>query len=671
MKTKKNIKRISLIILGLFAFIACFKFSFGADDVSFLGEVKNTVTGYMENGIKAAGIAGGAGITGISALLSVGFQEFALLIFIAIEGLTVVITGVSSGSGLGGSSATIGDVVFNRCGLTSANFFPEVWFSSNKADVSLNLIQNIGKYYYIIRGLSIAILLGILLYIGIRMAISTVASDEAKYKKMLVDWVISLILVFVLHYIMIITFAFNNSLVETLAKMDKTANTTVLESVAAKATVPLAGFDDLIVYGAMVVANFAFVLMYIKRVIVLGFLIVIAPLITITYAIDKIGDGKSQALNTWFKEFIFTVIIQPFHCVIYIVFYSTIMSTVNSGDQDLGKMIFAAAAAFFMLKAEGIVKKIFGIQPSGIGDALGTGAMALTMATNMFKGNKGKKIDESKGKMPDMNKANNGSSGGLGQGANGQGQGGQGQGGQGQGGQGQGGQDQGGQGQGGQGQGGQGQGGQGQGGQGPNGQEDPSKLSKIGNAIKKDFNRRGGWSGWAGRQIKGAATLAGVIAGGTVGDFKTAASMGTAARGIATSLHDSHQYNKAERQLINNQEEFAAAYQDFARAYRAEHEGEDISDFDIRQAAKEIYESGGVDLDSQYAKDLYDNMENLSDSAEIMGYKDGFDYVNDTMRLTEQGVVIPSSKHKPRFYEDEIQRIRNQRNNGGNNGGNP
>ena len=31
----------------------------------------------------------------------------------------------------------------------------------------------------------------------------------------------------------------------------------------------------------------------------------ISPLISITYSIDKIGDGKSQALNTWLKEFIY------------------------------------------------------------------------------------------------------------------------------------------------------------------------------------------------------------------------------------------------------------------------------------------------------------------------------------------------------------------------------
>jgi len=50
----------------------------------------------------------------------------------------------------------------------------------------------------------------------------------------------------------------------------------------------------------------------------IAFLIIIAPLVTVTYSIDKIGDGKSQALNAWLKEFSYTVLIQPFHCITYL-----------------------------------------------------------------------------------------------------------------------------------------------------------------------------------------------------------------------------------------------------------------------------------------------------------------------------------------------------------------
>ena len=46
----------------------------------------------------------------------------------------------------------------------------------------MTIRKNIAIWYYALRNLAIGILLAILIYVGIRMAISTVASDEAKYK---------------------------------------------------------------------------------------------------------------------------------------------------------------------------------------------------------------------------------------------------------------------------------------------------------------------------------------------------------------------------------------------------------------------------------------------------------------------------------------------------------
>ena len=36
--------------------------------------------------------------------------------------------------------------------------------------------------------------------------------------------------------------------------------------------------------------------------------------------IDKLNDGQAQAFNMWLKEFIFNILIQPFHLLIYMVF---------------------------------------------------------------------------------------------------------------------------------------------------------------------------------------------------------------------------------------------------------------------------------------------------------------------------------------------------------------
>ena len=49
--------------------------------------------------------------------------------------------------------------------------------------------------------------------------------------------------------------------------------------------------------------------MYIKRMITVAFLILISPIITITYSIDKAGNGKAEAFSTWLREFLHNVLI--------------------------------------------------------------------------------------------------------------------------------------------------------------------------------------------------------------------------------------------------------------------------------------------------------------------------------------------------------------------------
>ena len=92
--------------------------------------------------------------------------------------------------------------------IVSVDFFGD---TSNPAVNTIR--QNVAIWYYALRNLAIVISVGILIYVGIRMAISTVAEEEAKYKKMMKDWIVSIVLIFVLHYIMIFTIEINDVLV--------------------------------------------------------------------------------------------------------------------------------------------------------------------------------------------------------------------------------------------------------------------------------------------------------------------------------------------------------------------------------------------------------------------------------------------------------------------------
>ena len=107
------------------------------------------------------------------------------------------------------------DILFDKLEITDVNFFN---FDNSLSDGVLTIRKNIAIWYYALRNLAIGILLAILIYVGIRMAISTVASEEAKYKVMLKDWVVSFVLVFLMQYIIAFTLNANNALVNIMEK---------------------------------------------------------------------------------------------------------------------------------------------------------------------------------------------------------------------------------------------------------------------------------------------------------------------------------------------------------------------------------------------------------------------------------------------------------------------
>lgn len=294
-------------------------------------------------------------------------------------------------------------ILFNELEITNVNFF-----ETNGSDsFAAKLKVNIASWYSVMRTIAIIASVCVLLYIAIRMATSTIASDKAEYKRMLIDWLVGFALIFVLHYIIILVINGNNLIVDTLKTtmestggqlssfLDKIADQVKWNQEVSKTL--SATFVFLILVGI----TLAFLLMYIKRMIVVAFLIIIAPLITITYSIDKVSDSKSQALDSWLKEFIWTVLIQPFHCVIYVVFVSVAVSSLN--EATLSSAVLAIMCMVFILQAEDIVKKIFGIQADNIGKMSNSFAMAAggALVASKFGGKAAGKTGQAVGKAAD------------------------------------------------------------------------------------------------------------------------------------------------------------------------------------------------------------------------------------------------------------------------------
>ena len=118
--------------------------------------------------------------------------------------------------------------------------------------------------------------------------------------------------------------------------------------------------------------------------ITLGFLIVIAPLVTVTYSIDKMGDGKSQALNAWMREFVYNILIQPFHCIAYLALGSAGVSILDgSGELSMASVVIAIMIFIFMLTSEKIIKEIFHFRASSMSDTVGSAVFAGAVLSKM------------------------------------------------------------------------------------------------------------------------------------------------------------------------------------------------------------------------------------------------------------------------------------------------
>ena len=276
------------------------------------------------------------------------------------------------------------DILFNKAKIVDINFFD---ISNDDTSIVMNIRTGVATWYYTMRLIASVILLAILVYVGIRMAISTVAADRALYKKMLVDWAVSLSLIYLLHYIIIGVIYINNSLVSIIQATGAESEFTdsVKEIARIAHGISVNSMAATFVYCLLVWQTLGLFISYFSRMLKLAFLIIIAPLITITYSIDKMGDGKAQALNAWLKEFSFGVLIQPFHCIIYASLVSVSLNILAGGQHTLAAGMISILCIKFIREAEDLVRKIFSFADDNKNTSLQAGAATAIIGMKYAK----------------------------------------------------------------------------------------------------------------------------------------------------------------------------------------------------------------------------------------------------------------------------------------------
>lgn len=252
-------------------------------------------------------------------------------------------------------------------------------------NVVLILKEAIATWYYIIRVISMAIMLIVLIFIGIKMAISSVASDRAFYKRMIMDWVAGMVLVFGIHYVMIFILELNETLIsmvsktaeaiyeaepseygglEQKSKTNEDIEVSIFETVRTRAydVKLINGTTGMIMYAYLVYYAYKFTFIYFKRYLTVGILTMMAPAVSVSYALNKVLSGKTKIFSTWLKEYFFNVILQTIHAIIYVTF---VLNALKLSLNSISGMLLAFLLLNFMSKADKIFRKIFAIGGNG------------------------------------------------------------------------------------------------------------------------------------------------------------------------------------------------------------------------------------------------------------------------------------------------------------------
>ena len=248
------------------------------------------------------------------------------------------------------------------------------------------LQSTIATWYNALRRIALVGLLSVLVYIGIRMVLSSSSQDKAKYKTMVKDWVVAICLLFTLHYIMSITITVTNEISDIFStgESDHLLNT-LREEIFINTDRGII-VAKTIMYTVLTILTVGFTVQYLKRVIFMAFYTLIAPLITLTYPLDKIKDGQAQAFTLWIREYVYTALLQIIHLVIYTVLVGSALDLVSNYP------LYAIIALLFIKKADGIIKKMFGFENSETVGTLGaaaTGALIVNALNQIARKRRG------------------------------------------------------------------------------------------------------------------------------------------------------------------------------------------------------------------------------------------------------------------------------------------
>ena len=316
------------------------------------------------------------------------------------------------------------DIIFNE--LTPwGSFLRLSYFDSSPVGFAAHLVELVSAVYQIFRYIAlIGFIVGIAV-IAMKMILASVGKQKAQYKESLKNWLVGLVLLVVGHWIMIYSIYFSDFLVSVInetrdsigrwgttfeqpedfsegvenisdgleaaskgGEFDLTSNFSAAISRAQVTTMAIAIPLSATGVGALLLIIFLLVLIvalvifitmnmkvakvYLERVIVVGVLIMIFPIITVFYVFEKSGIKKGSTFESWLRTFMEQVFIQPVHALSLLgvcIALDALNDTFVINIPIVGTIIMLMVLNT-MFTIENIIKRVFAISGPALGSPI-------------------------------------------------------------------------------------------------------------------------------------------------------------------------------------------------------------------------------------------------------------------------------------------------------------
>ncbi len=264
-----------------------------------------------------------------------------------------------------GEFVSVDQMFFGKISFLNLDFL----LNAQGGKMNATYTDTISRVYWMIFYLVIGIHFLLLIVGSIRSMLEMQTADKkAQNKELLTSWIKGMVMLFSVIFIAFTMLYVNDYICKALDTALQNVNGlsgNFILDLAARSMKGI-GLDANIAFmfaiAIMVITSIMF-FYYLRRAVKVGYLIMIAPIVSLTYVTGGL-NGKSNAYGKWIKEYSSNIFIQLFHILIYV---SLILPMSSLGqienETNIIKFVPTLLLVFFGLgfiyNAEKLIKKLF------------------------------------------------------------------------------------------------------------------------------------------------------------------------------------------------------------------------------------------------------------------------------------------------------------------------